>query len=127
MSNFLLDPASGKLDLSKGRLQLVGTDPNAEIRQKIAVRLQFFKGEWFLDQNIGVPYFQAILIKNPNLPTIQSIYRQAIVSVPGVSDLRNFAFTFDAPARKLSVSFAVVTDTSQLLDFNQTFLIGSSP
>ncbi len=126
MSNFLLDPATNHLDLSGASLKLV-IDPIAEIRQKIAVRLRFFKGEWFLDQNIGVPYFQSILVKNPNLPMIQSIYREAIVTVPGVRDLKDFTYIFDGRARALSLDFKVITDTSQVLNFNQVFIIGSSP
>lgn len=126
MSNFLLDPITNHLDLSGASLKLV-TDPNAEIRQKIAVRLRFFRGEWFLDQNIGMPYFQNILVKNPNLPMIQSLYREAIVTVPGVSDVKNFTYTFDGKIRRLSLDFQVITDTSQVLDFNQIFIIGNSP
>lgn len=126
MSNFLLDPTTNQLDLTKGKLKLVIV-PADEIRQKIAVRLRFFQGEWFLDQTIGIPYFQQILIKNPRLPIIQSIYRAAIVTVPGVADIKDFVFSFDSPTRKLSLSFRVLTDTSQVLNFNQTFVIGSSP
>lgn len=112
--------------MTNNKLSLV-TSPGAEIRQKIAVRLRFFKGEWFLDQNIGVPYFQAILVKNPNLATVQSIYRQAIVTVPGVTDVQNFNYTYSAAARTLNISFQVATNTAGVLDFNQSFIIGNSP
>ena len=53
--------SDGDLDFSSGGLELLeGVD---EIVQKLDTRLQFFLGEWFLDQRLGIPYYEDILIK----------------------------------------------------------------
>lgn len=54
------------------------------IRQRIMVRLRFFKAEWFLDKRQGMPYYQVVFVKNPDLSLIQSVFRRAILTTPGV-------------------------------------------
>lgn len=102
----------GDLDVSTGNLQVLkGSDA---IVQSIRTRLQFFKGEWFLDLNAGVPYFQEVLkkISNPNVLT--AIFRQALLETPGVSELLSLALNFDHATRKLSVDFSAQTDVGLL-------------
>jgi hypothetical protein len=83
----------------------------AQIRQRIAARLKFFMGEWFLDLRQGMPYYRDVLVANPNFPLIRSLFRRAILTTPGVLSLPRLLLSFDAPARQLTVSFqAVCTD-----------------
>jgi len=68
------------------------------IRQQVMLRLGFFKGEWFLDEERGVPWYEEILIKSPNLIRIREIFREAILSV----------------SRTLDVNFRASTDLGEL-------------
>lgn len=112
----------GDLLFVNGSLVLV-TGGDAII-QNLTIRLQFFLGEWFLDTRLGMPYFQDVLVKNPNLVLVRGIFRVAITSTPGVKSLEEFEFAFDSPTRKLRLDFIVRrTDNDQLLDYSKVFII----
>ncbi len=122
MANLLLTLA-GDLDFSSGGLQIVeGPD---EITQKLFTRLQFFLGEWFLDKRQGIPYYEKILIKNPDLVIVQAIFREAILETPGVTSLLDVIQTdLETATRKLSVRFAAQLDSGVILNFDREFIIG---
>lgn len=71
----------------------------------IKSRLEFFKGEWFLDVDDGTPYFQDILIKPARLGLIESILKRRILETPGVTELNKFEMIFENITRRLEVEF----------------------
>ena len=77
--------------------------------------LRQLAGEWFLDLDYGLPYFEQILVKNPNLPSVQDIFRRAILSVKGVSSVERITLSLDTTQRTLSVSWVVLTDLGLLV------------
>lgn len=84
------------------------------IRQQVMLRLGFFKGEWFIDEDLGIPWYEEILVKNPNLIRIREIFREAILSVTGIKELTFLDLLFDPPARTLTVTFRASTDLGEL-------------
>ena len=84
------------------------------IRQQVMLRLGFFKGEWFLDEERGVPWYEEILIKSPNLIRIREIFREAILSVSGIREVTYLDLRFTAFARTLDVNFRASTDLGEL-------------
>lgn len=117
MSDLKLDTTTHDLDLTGDTLSLV--DGIDAIRQHLAIRLQMFLGEWFLDTRVGIPYFESILVKDPDLIAVRSIYRQAILGAPGVISLGQFELLFDTPTRKLTLNFEAVTDSGETLEFRE--------
>jgi len=108
-----LNPASPNyfdLLVEDGDLVLVD-GPNA-IKQHILQRLRTFYGEWFLDNTIGVPWFQQILgIKNPDQARINALLLNTILATPGVIQVTEYSFQPDFALRMLTVGFtAQVTD-----------------
>lgn len=102
----------GDLSVSGGDLQLVsGADA---IVQAVRIRLQFFRGEWFLDVDAGVPYFQDVLVKNPDPNVLQAVFRAAILETPGISELTALSIDFDRTNRRLSVSYRADTDVGEI-------------
>lgn len=98
--------------LDKGDLVLVsGRDA---VRQHLAIRLRTFLGECFLDTRVGMPYFQQILVKDPNVSAVRALYRKAIMTTPGVTDLKALEVTVDWSTRTASVAFAVETTDGDL-------------
>jgi hypothetical protein len=102
----------GDLALEAGDLKLV--DGLDAIAQDIQIRLRTFKGGWFLDERVGVPYYEDILVKNPNLAHIRSLYRKAIVETPGVVELLELELALDDANRQLTVSFKALTEAGPL-------------
>lgn len=88
-----------------------------EIRQLIKQRLLSFQGEWFLNFNQGMPYFQTILKKATTLSAIENIYINTIIQTPGVIDIETFRLDFDPATRRANITFRALT-TNGVLDFN---------
>ena len=85
------------------------------IQQRISQVLKTIAGEWFLDLDYGLPYFEQILIKNPNLPSVQDLFRRALLSVKGVSSVERLTLSLDTPNRILRVDWVVSTDLGLLV------------
>lgn len=112
MIDWKLDPLTHDIVIENGDAVLIEDvegDP-AQIEQHLKIKLWLFKGEWFLDTSVGVPYFEDILVKNPNIPNIESILKQKILSTPGVNEILEFSIAFDRQARNLTVDFKADTD-----------------
>ncbi len=97
-----LDTATGDLAIENNDLVLL-TDPRDSIEQHWRIRLLTFRGEWFLDQRIGIPYYRDVLIKLPNLSLITAIFRAATVQTPGIAKVDSFNLTFEAVNRTLTI------------------------
>ena len=85
------------------------------IQQRIGQTLRTIAGEWFLDLDYGLPYFEQILIKNPNLPSLTDLFRRALLSVKGVSSVERLNLSLDTTSRTLTVSWVVLTDLGLLV------------
>lgn len=107
--------ASGDLDVQGSDLVIVrGTD---SITSDLRARLQFFRGEWFLDRDAGLPYFTDILgVKSPNLQAIRAIFEAEIRETPGVTELLSLELDFDTEDRTLDVSWRVRADAGELIE-----------
>lgn len=92
----------GDLAIESNDLVLL-TDPRESIRQHWQIRLLTFKGEWFLDQRVGIPYYESILVKRPNLNLLTAIFRAATVQTPGIATVDSFTLVFDGPSRLLTI------------------------
>lgn len=115
-----LDINTADLVIERGDIALVnGLDA---IRQDVSTRLQFFQGEWLLDVRVGLPYYTRILVKNPNLNAVRSIFQRTITTTPGVITIERFDMAFDAGQRGLSVDFTAQT-TEGLLVFDQELIL----
>lgn len=75
------------------------------VRQAIRVRLRWFFQEWRLGPEIGIPYYEEILVKNPNDLRIKQIIRDEILTVEEIDDVRNIVFSVDSKARTAVISF----------------------
>lgn len=57
------------------------------IGQRLAIRLQAFQGEYFLDTAFGTPWLQSILRKNPSINLVNSLLRRVVADTPGISQV----------------------------------------
>lgn len=120
MSDLKLDQ-NNDLDVSTGSPVMV-EDADATAQQ-IRIRLRMFLGEWFLDTRQGMPYFQKIVGKKRRKALIDSIFRKAIATTPGVKSVDSLMQTFDGATRKLIISFSAAFASGQILSFEEEFII----
>jgi len=103
-----LNPADHDLYIKDGELKIVqGGD---QVTQNLKVRLQYYLGEWFLDITEGLPFYSDILVKNPNIPSIDSILKTRIISTPEITELIEYKSSFDKLTREYLISIKVKTD-----------------
>lgn len=108
MIDLELDPVTGDLKIDSFDLSLIeGVD---QIAQNIAIRLRFFLGEWYLDVNAGVPYYQYFFIKNPNQIQVESFIKDEILGTDGVLQITDFASDYDGQNRTFKVNFTCQTE-----------------
>lgn len=115
MSSFQLD-RDGDLLLTNNSLTL--TTGLEAIRQHLQCKFRLFMGEWFLDLDAGVPWFQEVFKKNTSFVVLQEIFKDTILSTPGVIELKTFNFDYDRQRREASLDFQCLTKEG-LIDFTQ--------
>jgi hypothetical protein len=100
---------AGDLDTSTGAfVTLTGPEYAA---QKIRQRFKLILGEWFLDTTKGVPWFEEVLIKNPNLELIKSLFRDEILNVPGITGVVQIESMYTPSIRTLSLAYVATYQT----------------
>lgn len=83
-----------------------------EIRQRIAIRLNTFLGEWALNTGFGVPYTQTIFGGNfRNKDELDALFLLEINRVPNITSVDDFQSELDRLNRTYSISRLLVTTT----------------
>lgn len=114
-----IDPLTGDMHTQP----FLARGPDATV-QRLRTRFQFFKAEWFLDKRLGIPYREFILIKNPNMILISFIFRQVLVTTPGVASVARFTAVIDSVARHLISDFeATLSDGTVLRADAEPFVL----
>jgi len=111
MIDFALDQDTHDLLFVDNTLQIV--DAADQLEQNLKIRLQFFSAEWFLNINNGLPFYSDILVKNPNIPNIDSIIKAEILDTDGVEEILEFISAFDNTKREYTITFKVRTEFGQ--------------
>lgn len=95
--------------------------------QRIWIRLRFWLGEWFLDERLGVPWLQQILVKGADPRVIRAMLTKVVMSTPGVSRVAALDVRIDAPTRTIIVSrMTVVAEDGTTVDARngKPFIVG---
>jgi len=121
MSTLALNSDNDIYFTSAGRLVTIeNKNSDEEILQRIKVRLRFFKDEWFLNSEHGLPYFQDLInpeasdpyilgSKNLDLNILESIFREQILDVEGVKGLIESSVDYVGIERKITYFFQAVS------------------
>lgn len=120
--DLLLDPNTNDLVFKNGAVTVTSSQSEI-VAQRLKVTLYTFLGEWFLDDEVGVPYFQQIFGKARSKATVDVIFQNIISKDPGVVEIREFNSTLDNPSRGYSMSFKVRVSDGTITD-NITINVG---
>ena len=111
LKDILLD-TSGDINITAwGDISLTDS-----VRQAVKIRLLWFFQEWMFEPSYGVPYYETILVKNPNLERMRGIVKNEIQSVTEVQEVRNIKIDYDKPTRKARVLYELVTNEETFRD-----------
>jgi hypothetical protein len=99
------------IDISSGgSISLTGS-PEESLQQRLFIKLNMFKNEWFLNTEFGVPYYQKILGQTSKLDVVNAILIDIITTTPDVASVDSFSSSLNAATREFTASF-LVTSTS---------------
>lgn len=118
MSTLKFDLSTYDLYVENGATE-IETDISEETRQRLIAKFKMFKGEYFLNANYGVPYYEDFLIKNPSVPKMRTILARVLRTDEQVSQVQDLRLDFDRSLRKLTASFSVLLTDGSVLDFGQ--------
>ena len=105
MVDILLGKEGDILVSENGDISLTGS-----VRQAVLIRLRWFFAEWRLGPELGFPWFEEVLVKNPNLLKIKGLIRNEIMKVNGVRAANVEDISFDPAARTAKVRFTCDTE-----------------
>lgn len=80
------------------------------VRQAVEIRLRWLFGEWRFAPEAGVPYFDRIMVKKPDIEGIKRILRTEIMAVDGMTDVKNLQVVIDAKSRGATITFDGTAD-----------------
>lgn len=100
--------AVNNIQTNKYRIWFI--DGADRVAQQIKINLLSLLGEWFLDNRYGVPYLEEILIKNPRIPSVETILRNHINSIPDVVRINSISLNWNRQTRILGVEFSCETN-----------------
>lgn len=113
MKDLQLIENSNDLELLNFDLQL-NSDLSLYVSQKLRIKLSTFRGEWYLNTSAGLPYYEDILIKAPNLDFVADLFKAEIISIDEINEITSFELDL-LSNRKLQVTFtAILTDSSEI-------------
>lgn len=111
----------GDLAIENGDLVLISG--HEAVGQDISTCLKSCRGDWVLDENVGIPFFDFIFVKNPNRMIINAIISEAIESRPGIDSVINIVYDFDGITRKLTLAeLRVRMDDGEVLEYKDLVL-----
>lgn len=105
--DLLLNDTTFDLEIVDGGLAL--TESVEAVRQYLRSKLKTVRGEWFLDLTAGVPYYEEVFKKGPDPVVIDAVFKEAILTTPGVLELLEFDMDLDGLTRKLTLQFKIRT------------------
>lgn len=88
--DLLLNRTTGDAVFVNGTTSVV-SEAGENVAQRLYIMLRTFAGEWYLNIDHGIPYFQSILGKKNTRQAIDLIFQQKILAEEGVQEILEFS------------------------------------
>ena len=118
MKDLLLEQNSNKFRVEDHRWRF--TENRLEyVSQKIRHTISVFKGEWFMDRSLGIPYIPGENVERVmHRRMIETALQVRIGEVEGVEKFISFSSTLDKATRQLRIDFTVQIDTGETFSYS---------
>ena len=107
-----------KGDLVIKDFDIMLTNDKQILKQALRQELKTFKGDWFLDVDKGIPYYQDILGQRNSIDSVRAIFIEAIKSVEGVKEIVGLELNLNGKDRTLDVSITVLDEYNNTINVN---------
>lgn len=85
-------------------------------KQKLIQRLSTFKGEWFLNLEAGIPYFEEILGKNNSISRIETLFIREIQKIEEVTEILKLNINENKATRRITIELAVKDNLNNIIE-----------
>lgn len=87
----------------------------AAVAQSCRIALQMFAGEWFLDLDAGIRYWEDILAQKPHIAVAAAKveFRRELLAVSGVLRVLKLDALYNTDTRALNVTWQVLTSLGE--------------
>lgn len=110
MKDLLLDPVTHDLVIQGG--ELIFTQNNLEdLRQRMYITFNAWRGEWKLNTNFGIPYRQNIFVAGATKDIVDTIFLSAVLDFDDITEIVEFTSEFDKAKRDYSITRLIVRTT----------------
>lgn len=118
MSDILLNE-DGDIDITNGVISLIDTEQEYT-KQRLAIKLRTYRGEWYLDTSEGIPYFQTIFRKSQDPKgTADTIFKTVINADEGVVSLDSFESSLSSSG-VYTMTFTITATTGDIVTVAQS-------
>lgn len=84
--------------------------PSDSVQQDILIRLKWIQAEWRLGPDLGFPWFEETLIKDPDTTLIAQYIKDEIMELDDIVDAAVEVLEYDPAKRTLSIEYTAWTD-----------------
>ncbi len=89
------------------------------MQQKVRASLSLFKGEWYLNTKLGLPYIPSgDMEKDAHRTILESAIRVKVSGIKGIKKLLAFETELDAKTRRFTVSFSARCGNGETLEMD---------
>ena len=106
--DFGIDSATNDISFENGKMKIVSKSD--EVAQRVRTRLRRILGEWFLDVNAGMPYFDGKMLGGKDFNYIKLTINSEIIDTEGVQSVRAINLLNNQQTRETSVYVEIVID-----------------
>lgn len=80
--------------------------------QAVMIKIKWFFQEWVYDPELGIPYFDIVFIKNPDVEEIEELLSDEILEIEEVTDVIEMEVNIDVGKRIAIIKFTIETNES---------------
>lgn len=113
--NLYLNPDTYDIELQNYNIRVTNTTTEY-LSQKIEYVLKTLKGEFFAEENLGVPYYQDILGKQLDVNKIISLFKEIILEIDEVSEIIEFTAELTNSNRNFEINFSVKNNDGEIIE-----------
>jgi hypothetical protein len=114
--NLYLDETTKDLTLTINKNLKLTSTLTEFVSQKIENLLSYFYEEWFLNYEGGIPYFEKIFTKNPDLNLVNTILLRQIKTIDEIIEIIKFETTFDTSTRTFLGEYEVKASDGEIVE-----------
>ena len=89
--------------------------------QSIEISLKTYLGEWFLNLEVGIPYFQSILKKGVDKSLPDSLFRRAILNSYNIEKIIEFQSSLEEGKYKIN-NFKALSLSGEIVSITNLFI-----